>query len=484
MGYDKSRLDDLSAADGDLFSDEDDARRENAYQDDLEGALEELDYYEVFVRADYDGDGIAELRRVVMIGGFAEENVFENDPWDIPPFFDVRIEDEPHKWEGRSIFDDVEELQRIKTVLFRETLDNIYWQNSQQPTVRPDAIVDMEAVYNPEFGRPIELKPGFTRDEAIGFNTVPFVADSAFQMISYVDETIVDRTGISDASGGLDPNAIQNVTAKASAMFESAGIAQVEMIVETIADHLTPFFKHILKLTVENQDKPTMARLRGKVVEVDPRFWNTSMDAVVNTGLGIGSPERQIAKMQMVIGYQEKLLANFGADNPYVKPENLYASLEAMVEAGGVKSPDRYFTRPDPNEVAQKLQEQAQAPSPEEMKAKTQMEIESAKLQNSMQMKQLEIQANRDKENAQMQADLRVKEVEMGKEQVARSEELQSKAILEQQKLDFERTKLAQERELKILELEAKERETNRRRDDEIQRHQAKLFDISKENAA
>ncbi|OCO98909.1 hypothetical protein BC374_25730 [Ensifer sp. LC13] len=47
-----------------------------------------------------------------------------------------------------------------------------------------------------------------------------------------------DRTGISDASSGLAPDALQNMTAKASARVEQAGIGQTELMVRTFAQGL------------------------------------------------------------------------------------------------------------------------------------------------------------------------------------------------------------------------------------------------------
>ena len=54
--------------------------------------------------------------------------------------------------------DDLMDLQRAETVLMRQTLDNIYWTNNPQPTVQEGAVINMDAVLNPEFGKPIRVK--------------------------------------------------------------------------------------------------------------------------------------------------------------------------------------------------------------------------------------------------------------------------------------------------------------------------------------
>ena len=269
-----------------------------------------------------------------------------------------------------------------------------------------------------------------------------------------MDEEIVDRTGISEASSGLAPDALQNVTAKATAMIEQAGIGRTELMVRTFSDGLEKLFKGILKLTIKHQDKPRTVRLRGQWVTYDPRHWNAGMDVSVNTGLGAGTRERDMMMMQQVIGLQEKLLTALGPVNPYVKPDNLYNAIAKLVEAAGLRSTEQYFTEPNPEEIQKLLESQQNQPKPEEIKAKAQMQIEQAKLQSALQIKQAEMAANRDKEMAQMDADLKVKMAEMEAESVALREKLQADALTNEQKLQVERERLAQERELFMMKLQ------------------------------
>ena len=137
--------------------------------------------------------------------------------------------------------DDLADVQQVKTVLMRQTLDNIYWQNNPQPLMQDGVISNPEAVFNPEFGLPIRVRQGVDVRAALGFNQVPFVARDSFGMLEYLDGVASDRTGVSDASAGLAPDALQNMTATASAMIEQAGIGQTELMVRTVADGLRDF---------------------------------------------------------------------------------------------------------------------------------------------------------------------------------------------------------------------------------------------------
>jgi hypothetical protein len=451
MGYDRKKIDKLPIASTGATEqeDEEDTRRRDVFNTDdaLTNALQEIEYYDLLVRIDYDNDGIAELRRLVFAGGLKQENLLENTEWDEINYADIVSERRPHQWEGNSIPDDTMEIQKIKTVLLRQTMDNLYWQNNLQPIVQEGQISNLEAVYTPKFGQPILVSQGTDVRSAVGYNIVPMVADKSFNMLEYLDGELTDRTGVSDASSGLAPDALQNMTAKASAMVEQSGIGQTEMMVRCVATSLRPVFKGLLKLIIQHQDKPRTVRLRDKWVTFDPRSWNADMDAMVNTGLGAGTRERDMMAMQQVIGLQEKLLLSLGPDNPYVKPDNVYNAIAKLVESAGLRSVGLYFTQPDPEEVKQKLDAAQNQPNPEEIKAKAAIELENVRTQGKIAVEQfkgqtkqaefaakLEVEASKERE--QRDADLTTQQAQLDADSENLRQELIAKAALSQQDND------------------------------------------------
>ena len=444
MGYDRALVDGFAQAGDD--DEENDARRDAVTDaSEADRANEPVDYYDLFIRVDMDGDGIAELRHMVFAGGLTEKHLLEDDECDEVQMCDIAIMRQPHQWEGISLADDLMDIQRGKTVLLRQTLDNIYWQNNPQPIMQDGAIANPDAVMNPEFGLPIRTKQGVDIRAAYGFNQVPFVAQHSFGMMEYLDTEAQDRTGVSDASGGMAPDALQNMTAKASSMIEAAGIGQTEMMVKTVAEGLKVFFRGLLRLSIQHQDMPRTVRLRGKWVQMDPRQWNAEMDCTVNTGLGAGTRERDMMMMQQVIGLQEKMLAGFGPDNPFVKPDNVYSAISKLAESAGLKTPSLYFTEPNPEEVQAKLEAMKNAPDPEQMKIEAMKEIEAAKRQDAQMAAQAQIQIDQNREQAQMQADLQVKQAEIEADARKQADKLASDAALQERQLAFEREKFAAE---------------------------------------
>lgn len=451
MGYDKELIWGLPVGDEESDSERDTRRDFVSNTNETHIANELVDYYDLYVRFDQDGDGIAELRHMCFAGGTGENNLLLDEESDEVQFADLKVLSQPHQWEGISLFDDLEDIQRVETVLLRGTLDNIYWQNNRQPTVQDGAVVNMDAVLNPEFGLPIRVKQGFDVRQVIGFADVPFIANQSFAMLEYMDKEAQERTGVTDASSGLAPDALQNMTAKASAMIEQAGIGQTELMVRTIAEGLRRFFRIVLKLVVKHQDVPRTVRLRGEWVQYDARSWNSDMDCTVNTGLGAGTRERDMQVMQYVMGVQEKLLAAFGPDNPYVKPDNLYSSTEKLVQAAGLKSPEKYFTRPDPEEIKAKFDAMKNAPDPEQLKMQGQMQLEQAKLQVAVQKDQAQMQADASKEREQRDADLIVAKAKLEADQQLEAMRAQTQAALKDKDIAWQREKLMLEQRLTLV---------------------------------
>ena len=66
-----------------------------------EEALRSYLVHESYLKTDFDGDGIAELRKVCVVGDY----VLENDPVDATPFVSITPIKIPHKFFGLSVAD-------------------------------------------------------------------------------------------------------------------------------------------------------------------------------------------------------------------------------------------------------------------------------------------------------------------------------------------------------------------------------------------
>ena len=480
MGYDKDMVWQIRAHDG---GDADDKERMGedytTRKAETQKALEIVCVYEVYVRVDADNDGIAEIYRMVYGEGGGEKGgniVLGLEPVDEAPYAEVVLERDPHQFEGHSVFEDMRQTMRVKTALKRATLDNVYAQNAGRPVIDRGAIQNPEDITNLQFGQPLFLQPGRSAQEVVQWIAPPFFAKNSMDLLAYMDEEARELTGITDRSAGLQADDLSNTSATAAQLLSEAGIAQADMIVRTIANGgLRRAFRGLLKLVIAHADGPRTVQMKGEWAQYDPRAWNVDMDCTVNVGLGGGTKERDMAVLQVIYGLQKELLLAIGPDNPYVKPEQLYNTLEKITETAGFPSAMPYFSKPDPQEVQAKIDAQKNAPNPdvvkiqaqgqvqmqiEQFKAQVQAQLDQAKLQIQAESEKMKAEVARDREMAQMQADLAVKQHDGQVQAQLEAQKTQFEAEKFAAEMAFREKELAMKRELELLKLNAQDTPT------------------------
>ncbi|HEV2557299.1 MAG TPA: hypothetical protein VGU45_01610 [Microvirga sp.] len=436
----------------------------------VDKSVERVEIFECYVLVDYDGDGVAEWRRIVIGGRIGKDSkddarrILANDLWDDDlPFTDIVPDPVPHRWRGRSVFDETQDIQRVKTVLTRQMLDNLYLSNNPQRMALLDAIENMDEVINPTIGGVILAK----RPDALVDLAVPFVADKSFSMVEYMDAVIEKRTGVSRASAALDPEVLSNQTATAANLQASASQSKVELYARNIAETgLKRLFKSLLKLVIKHQNDGLWIRRQGKPVKVDPAAWNADMDVSINVGLGSGRKDQEMALLQAIAMKQELILQTLGPDNPLVDLTLYRNTLAKMVEIGGARSPELYFKEVDTAAVQQMMQAMQSKPDPEMQKMQAQMQIEQMKAQ---------VKAQADAEKLQMQGQFKERELQLK----AEMERVQAEADMAVQ-----RTKLAAELQLKEREFELERQQMQFEMAMERQKHQQDMAFRASEHQA
>jgi hypothetical protein len=242
----------------------------------IDKSMEEVEVFECYIRADYDDDGIAELRKVVYAGN----EILENEEIDYVPFCSICPIPMPHKFFGHSLADRTMDLQLIKSTITRQILDNLYLTNNAR-VMAVDGQVNLDDLLTVTPGGVVRVKS----PQAVQQLTVAPVAGQSFPMLEYLDRIQEKRTGITATSQGLDPNILQNTTAAAVAAMQNAAAGRMELIARTFAETgVRDLFLNILHLVCKYQDKARIVRLAGKYVSVDPREWKSQYDVYINVG--------------------------------------------------------------------------------------------------------------------------------------------------------------------------------------------------------
>lgn len=291
-------------------------------------------YCEVYINADYDGDGIAELRKVCTMGDAYE--VVRQEPVDEVPIAVGVVDPEPHTMVGHDIADQTMDIQKIKSMVSRGILDSLALTLDPR-TEAVEGMVNMEDLLNPEVGGVVRVaQPGMLRDR-----TVDFVGTAGLAVIQWLDDMRDSRTGQHNMA--LSADALQSTTASAVSAQVEAALKRQKLIARTLAETMFKrLYGGLLRLVTKHQRQERMVRLRNEWVPVDPRVWDANMDVVVNVGLG-GLTQERLATYREILAFQTQVLERLGPSNPMVTYGHVTNTMRKILELSDEKDPSQYM---------------------------------------------------------------------------------------------------------------------------------------------
>lgn len=187
--------------------------------------------HEVYCRYDLNGDGVAEFLRVQRVGNV----ILSVDEIDYGPVEEWCPFPMPHRRVGHSLADKVMDIQRTRSVLMRQALDNLYQTNV------PRMLVSEQSLGDTTIDDLLTFRPGalvrYRGGDAPKPLTVPFVAANAFQAIEVLTGERESRTGITRLNQGLDADAL-NKTATGTALMQAQGQQIEEYIARNFAEFI------------------------------------------------------------------------------------------------------------------------------------------------------------------------------------------------------------------------------------------------------
>ncbi len=283
------------------------------------------------------------------------------------------------------------DIERINTVLTRQSLDGIYLTNNprtflHEGSIGVNTIEDLQTVRPGGFIRWTgSVKPETHQDR--------FDPSSGFQMLEYMDRRRETRTGITRLNMGLDERT-HNETAKGQAQLQDRGDQVEEYVARNFASPLARLFTKLAKL-LKRHGQPIEVPIDGKYVEVDPRQWPDDMIAEPRLGLGSTRKEKRLEHRREVIGYQ---MAAMEAGLSIVDEAKLYNSAKGIVSDSGLGDVSEYF-----NDPAQ-LGPQPPKPDPEMAKVQAQIEAKKAELALKQQTEAAKLQLQQAEAQARLEA--------------------------------------------------------------------------------
>ena len=400
MGYEEDEIQGLTGTISTMESEAEFERRGYTIDEDDDESVDptskKVVVTEAYMKVDAEGLGIPQLYRFVLAG--AGYKMLSYDLADEVPFAVFEIDPEPHAFFGRSLVELVMNDQDAATSMLRGVLDNVSLTNNPGLEV-VEGQVSIDDLLNNEIGRIVRVKsPGAIREQV-----VPFTAGSTLPALQYFDMLVDNKTGVSKAAQGLDPDVLQSATATAVAATMEGAAGQAEVMARNLAEGgMRQLFRLIASTIIKNSDKEEIIRLNNQFVSVDPRVWSADMDIIVTVGLGTGRENEKAAVLRETLQMQMSIWQQYGPNNGMVTMTNIRNTLADTLAAVGLKNSERYYLPVTPESeqqlIAQKQQEammaqqQQQGGAPasdpnqaflmaEQMKAQSRVQVDMAKLQ-------------------------------------------------------------------------------------------------------
>lgn len=427
---------------------------EDAYADDDGDGDKSQDLIwvlEAYMRVDYDGDGIAELRKVTLAGN----EMLDNEPIDMIPFVSITPVPLPHEFYGLSIADLGMEIQKTKTSIRRAQLDNMYLSVNGRYYAK-EGQVNLDDLLTSRPGGVVRVK----EIGAVGRldQGAPDIGYS-MQLMESMQVDLENGTGWTRYSQGNDKAGLTETYGGMNILTNRADM-RLDLIARNFSEGYVDLFKLILKLVCQYQQKEQIVKLTGGWVPIDPREWSNQFDVCINVGIGMGNKDQKIQHLQMLGAVQAQ-----GLQIGIATPDNIFHAATELSKQLGFKNADKFFTDPSKSPPQDK-------PDPEQQKAQAQMQVEQAKIQSSMQIKQMELQHNAQLDEAkrnhelqletakmqmQAQVDANRQQVEADQKTLQSQQQAELDALKDQQKtqqlamqLEFDRWKAELDAETKI----------------------------------
>jgi hypothetical protein len=313
---------------------------------------------ESYYRVDYDGDGIAELRRVITAGGDkGTDKLLLEEPWPEQPFAHGVAMFPARGFSGVSLYDRLYKIQDYKSDLMRQILD-AGWRNLNQRIGVVERMANMDDLRTSNRGGYVRVKD----PSAVFVLQDVKVPHESYMLIDKLDSArresgggAIDTAPQSQEIGVDSAHGLERIMSA----IEQNGAMFAKNLAETLVSEIYLKLHRILK---KHWRGVISARIEGTWLQGVPELWAERNATEVSVGLSMGTRLRQSQNIASVIA-QQTADAQAGLDGILVNQNGMYNARVDYSRLMGVNYPERYWVNPLSEEsklAAQSKQQQAQ----------------------------------------------------------------------------------------------------------------------------
>ena len=298
-------------------------------------ARKEFTMYECYVQMDTDGDGLLENRKMNVINQTLLYD--EINEYKYPPFVKLCSIDDIDKFSGIPISEMVADIQRLRTFLLRQMVDNMAQANNSRKVYDP-SVVSQADLFNNIPGAAIRVEPGVDVRTAITeLVTQPF-NQIAFSVLEYATSLAEQRTGVTKSNKGVGDQYNETFHGQMAALNQAS--QRIRMIAKVMTVGLTDLFRAMVYMNKKFLTENTFVRLENKFIEIAPDDLEGRMDLILHVILGQSSRQQTLVNMQTLLATLGQLMQ---AGIPALDAKVSNNIVREMVKSMGYKNTERFL---------------------------------------------------------------------------------------------------------------------------------------------
>jgi len=263
----------------------------------------------------------------------------------------------PHRFDGLSVFDRLQQIQSAKTFLLRQL-------EMQTKLATQCRVAIKDKCVNPDDLKSDEFNPVIRTKNSPGEDLLPLpiqdVTSQILQTLQWFDNIRREDGG---ASIDLTTAQVQIAGTSAHAAERAYSVKELQtgLMLRTIGETLIRSLYLVVHATMRRAiSSVTVRKQNGEYMQAKPQQFPERADVLVDVGTTIGVRQRRLAALSNTINMQQAVLAG-GGGGILVTPKNIYSAQMAYSRESGLPQPILYWTDPESAEAQQAAVQQAQA---------------------------------------------------------------------------------------------------------------------------
>ena len=316
---------------------------------------------ECWLRADRDGDGIAELLHLWISG----DNILLEEDVDFINLASICPFDVPHEFYGLSMADMVRSSTLASTAILRGLIENTYLTNFSPKLADPN-VVDFSALQN--------MKPkqliATNGNPAAAVQSLPpeTLAPSTVPALEFLQTHKEQATGMSKAAQGLNDTLYVSGNSEQKLQgVQSAAQKRIQHITRRFAETgFKRLIEGVYKTMKDNLTKAPYVDGKGAYGFIDMTTLPDDMDLMIDVNVGENSNESKLNKIQQISSQLLPALKENQMGMAIKKEAPLKLAADAMVAMG--MDPTQYLKDWESPEYLEEMQADMEAQQKEQQR--------------------------------------------------------------------------------------------------------------------